>query len=51
MEAGTQNEEEKKSKMKQTGWQKFVTFLAYGGFLIVIIVIALIAIFISYLTK
>jgi len=55
MEAGTQNEKEKQVETPKTGMRKFmnrfVTFLAYGGFLIVIIVIAIIAIIISSWVK
>ena len=55
METGTQNEKEKQVETPKTGMRKFMsrfmTFLAYGGFLVVIIVLALIGILISYLTK
>ena len=55
MEAGTQNEEEKKLETKKTGMQKFLSgfmhFLMYGGFIVVLVVIVAIVILISYLTK
>ena len=55
METGTQNEKEKQVETPKTGMQKFlsrfITFLAYGGFILVIALIAGIAILISYLTK
>jgi hypothetical protein len=55
MEAGTQNEKEKKLEAKKTGMQKFwsgfVAFLCMGGFIIILIAIVAIVILISYLTK
>jgi heme/copper-type cytochrome/quinol oxidase subunit 2 len=55
MEAGTQNEKEKKLEAKKTGMQKFwsgfVAFLSMGGFIIILIAIVAIVILISYLTK
>ncbi len=55
MEAGTQNEKEKKVETKKTGMQKFLSgfmkFLMMGGFIVVLMAIAAIAILISHLTK
>jgi hypothetical protein len=55
MEAGTENEKEKKLETKKTGMQKFlsgfINFLAMGGFIVVLIVIVLIVILIERLTK
>ncbi len=55
MEAGTQNEKEKKLETKRTGMQKFLSgfmkFLMMGGFIVILFLIAGIAILISYLTK
>ena len=55
MEAGTQNEKEKKLETKKTGMQKFwsgfVSFLMMGGFIVILALIAGIAILISYLAK
>ena len=55
METGTQVEEGKTLEAKKTGKHKFLTgflnFLMYGGFLIVLFVIAGIVILVSYLTK
>ena len=55
MEAGTQNEKEKKLEAKKTGMQKFwsgfVSFLMMRGFIVILALIAGIAILISYLTK
>ena len=55
MEAGTQNEKEKKLETKKTGMQKFwsgfVSFLMMRGFIVILALIAGIAILISYLTK
>ena len=55
MEAGTQNEKEQQLETKKTGMQKFLSgfmhFLMYGGFIVVMIVIAAIVVLISYLTK
>ncbi len=55
MEAGTQNEKEKQLETKKTGMQNFLSgfikFLMMGGFIVVLMAIAAIAILISYLTK
>jgi len=55
METGTQNEKEQKLETKKTGLQKFLSgfmkFLMMGGFIVVLMAIAAIAILISYLTK
>ena len=55
MEAGSQNERDKKLEPKKTGMQKFLSgfmkFLMMGGFIVVLMAIAAIAILISYLTK
>jgi hypothetical protein len=55
MEPGTQNATEKQLETPKTGMQKFLNgfmnFLAMGGILVVIVVIAGIAILISYLAK
>ena len=55
METGTQNEKEQNLETKKTGMQKFLSgfmhFLMYGGFIVVMIVIAAIVVLISYLMK
>jgi predicted lysophospholipase L1 biosynthesis ABC-type transport system permease subunit len=55
METGTQNEKEQKLETKKTGLQKFLSgfmkFLMMGGFIVILMAIAGIAILISYLTK
>jgi hypothetical protein len=55
METGTQNQKERNLDTKKTGMQKFLSgfmhFLMYGGFIVVLMAIAAIAILISYLTK
>ena len=48
-EMETPIKEEKKEK--STGLKKFIHFLAYGGWLLVLIVILAIVIFITILTK
>jgi hypothetical protein len=40
-----------KGKKKRTGWDRFVTFLSMGGFIVILIVGVAIAIGISLLTK
>jgi len=55
METGTQNAPEKQLETKKTGMQKFLSgfmkFLMMGGFIVILVLIAGIAIVISYLTK
>jgi len=55
MEAGTENEKEKKLETKKTGMQKFLSgfikFLTMGGFIVILVVILAIIILIDYLTK
>jgi hypothetical protein len=42
---------EKTTKEKKGFWSAFINFLAMGGFLVVLIAVAAIAVFISYLTN
>jgi hypothetical protein len=55
MEAGTENEKEKKLETEKTGMQKllgcFMKFFMMGGFLVILVVIVVIIVLISYLTK
>jgi hypothetical protein len=55
MEAGTQNEKEKKLEAKKTGMQKFfssfMNFLMMGGFLLILFAIVAILLLVNYLTK
>jgi hypothetical protein len=55
VKAGTEIEKEKKLETKKTGMQKFLSgfmkFLMMGGFIVILMAIAGIAILISYLTK
>ncbi len=39
------------TKQKKGFWSAFINFLAMGGFLVVLVVGVVIAVFISYLTK
>ncbi len=42
---------EKTTKEKKGFWNGFVTFLSMGGFLVIMVLVVVIVIFVSYLTK
>jgi hypothetical protein len=42
---------EKKTKGKKGFWNGFITFLSMGGFLVILILGAAMAVFVSYLTN
>jgi len=42
---------EKTTKEKKGFWNGFMTFLAMGGFLVIMVLVVVIVIFVSYLTK
>jgi len=40
-----------KATKKKGFWSAFLNFLAYGGFLVILVLVVVIALFISYLTN